>query len=130
MLVLSLTACTMTTISPIEQVQKSIGKEGELEPKQSVKSARVEKQDRVKLPVVREYVCQQQKIVRVQPLSKKKNSPITVSFEQMSYQLSPKVSSKGKKYSNIRWIWLERFNGQAILSDSSNQPLAVGCIRK
>lgn len=130
MLALLLTACTMKTIVPIEQSQKSIMQESKLMVQKTVKPGAMSKQDRVKqLPII-EYVCEQNKIVRIQPLSKKKNSPITVIFEQMSYKLSPTVSSKGKKYSNIRWIWLERFNGETTLNDSRNQPLAVGCVRK
>lgn len=123
MLAVGLSACSLTTIAPIEQVQKvAQDKKAPSLPKSG--------RDSIKQQPTIKYMCDGNKIVRLQPSSKKKNSTVTVIFNRTSYKLSPTVSDKGKKYSNIRWIWLEGFNGKGMLSDNRNKILATNCVKK
>lgn len=117
-LLFTLSGCSVTTIAPAEQVQQKVEKRPE---------AAAKWRDVVKTQPFRQYRCDHDKIVRVQPVSNKKNSPLTVTFNQSSYKLSPTVSKMGKKYSNIRWIWLEGFDGKATLSDNAHKVLASNC---
>lgn len=120
-LVLWLCGCSATTIAPAEQIQQ----------KTEQKAKPVAKgRDVVKKQLITEYRCAKNKTVRVQKSSTKKNSTVTVTFNQVSHKLSPTVSNQGKKYSNIRWIWLEGFNGKAVLSDNRHNVLAENCVKK
>lgn len=124
-----LSACSLTTVAPVEQLQQNLDQE-KLEKTQKTPSATKMGRARIKPQPTIQYLCDDNKTVTIQPTSKKKNSPITLIFNQTSYKLSPTVSSKGKKYSNIRWIWLEEFNGKARLCDSRNKAIAINCVRK
>lgn len=123
-LAIGLSACSMTTIAPIEQLQDSLNQ------RKPVSASAKAGRDTVKqLPIIK-YYCDKKKVVRIQPISKKKNSVLKVFFNQTSYELSPTVSDKGKKYSNIRWIWLEDFKGRAMLIDNRHKILANNCVKK
>lgn len=118
LLVLGVSGCTMTTVAPVEQMQKKI---------QTRPEAVAKSRDVVKKQPFHQYRCDHNKIVQVRAVSNKKNSPLTVTFNQSSYKLSPTVSKMGKKYSNIRWVWLEAFDGTATLSDNAHKLLASNC---
>lgn len=118
-----LSGCSLTTIAPAEQLQKSIVKPNEVQV--ATKGRAV-----IKKQPVSEYRCDQGKVVRVRFASTKKNSTISVIFNQTTHKLSPTVSSKGKKYSNIRWIWFEDFNGKGTLKDNRQNILAKNCIKQ
>lgn len=120
----TLAGCSVTTIAPAEQLQKNMVQGEQAKP--VAKTGR----DVVKKQIVTEYKCNKGKIVRVQQGSAKKNSAVTVMFNNTSHKLSAAVSDKGKKFSNIRWIWLEGLNGKATLSDNRNNVLAENCIKK
>lgn len=116
-----LCGCSATTIAPAEQIQQRT--------EQKAQSA-VKGRDVVRKQFVTEYVCDKQYFVRVQKSSAKKNSTVTVTFNQVSHKLSPTVAKNGKKYSNIRWTWLEGFDGKATLSDNRHRVLASNCVKK
>lgn len=122
-LTLWLSGCSLTTIAPIEQLQKSMKQE------KRVLVAKSERNTVKQQPIIKFY-CDNKKIVRVQPVSTKKNSTVKVFFNHTSYELSPTVSDKGKKYSNIRWSWLEDFQGRGTLSDNRHKVLASRCVKK
>ncbi len=69
------------------------------------------------------------KLQQTQP-EKKRKSPLTVTFGELSYKLSPTITKNGYKYSNIRWIWWEKFDGKASLFDNSNHVLAKNCVKQ
>lgn len=114
--VIQLSAC----IAPVELIEES---EKEQLPAQSLR-------DVVKEQAISEYACTEKKTVRVQRAENKKNATVTVMFDNTSYNLSPTVSDEGKKYSNIRWIWFEKSNGKAVLSDNRHNILAKNCVKK
>ncbi|QIM61870.1 hypothetical protein A1D29_00245 [Pasteurellaceae bacterium Orientalotternb1] len=116
-----LCACSATTIAPAEQIQQNTKPQ-----LQSVAKGR----DVVKKQLITEYRCANSKTVRVQKSSNKKNKTVTLTFNQVSHKLSPTLSNQGKKYSNIRWIWLEGFDGKAVLSNNRQKVLAENCVKK
>lgn len=116
-----LCGCSATTIAPAEQIQQRTEQKAQ---------STVKGRDVVKKQFVTEYVCDKQYFVRVQKSSAKKNSTVTVTFNQVSHKLSPTVAKNGKKYSNIRWTWLEGFDGKATLSDNRHRVLASNCVKK
>lgn len=117
-----LLGCSTTTIAPVEQVEQKIQ-----QPEQKISSI---KKDVVKKQRIVSYQCEKNQILRVQFLNSKKNSPIALTFNRASYTLSPSVVTQGKKYSNIRWIWTEDFNGVGTLRDNRNNLLAEKCIKR
>ncbi|MGX2949949.1 MliC family protein [Ursidibacter sp. B-7004-1] len=117
-----LLGCSTTTIAPAEQVEQQIQ-----QPEQSVPQI---KTDVVKKQRIISYQCAKNQTLRVQFLNSKKNSPITLTFNRSSYTLSPSVVTQGKKYSNIRWIWTEDFNGVGTLRDNRNNLLAEKCVKQ
>lgn len=119
-----LTGCSLTTIAPIEQLQKSLTQEKSLSP--TAKSGR----NTVKQQPITKFYCDKKKVVQIQPSSSKKNSAVKIVFNHLSFELSPTVSDKGKKYSNIRWIWLEDFNGNGTLIDNRHRVLASNCVKQ
>lgn len=119
-----LSGCSLTTISPIEQLQERLKQEKIALP--TAKSGR----NTVKQQPIIKFYCDKKKVVQIQPSSSKKNSAVKIVFNNLSYELSPTVSDKGKKYSNIRWIWLEDFNGNGTLSDNRHRVLASNCVKQ
>ncbi|MGX2967663.1 MliC family protein [Ursidibacter sp. B-7004-1] len=117
-----LLGCSTTTIAPAVQVEQQIQ-----QPEQSVPQI---KTDVVKKQRIISYQCAKNQTLRVQFLNSKKNSPITLTFNRSSYTLSPSVVTQGKKYSNIRWIWTEDFNGVGTLRDNRNNLLAEKCVKQ
>ena len=117
-----LSACSMTTISPVEEIGK---KSAEIPASPEIKK------DVVKKQIITEYRCKNKKRVRIQQsANQKKSAPIIVNFNQTSYKLSPQVSRQAKKYSNIRWIWVEDMKGVGMLTDNSHKVLAEKCVKK
>lgn len=117
-----LSACSITTIPPVEQVGKN---HVENPSKTEIK------RDIVKKQMTTEYRCKNKKIVRLQrDANQKKVTPIVVSFNKTSYKLSPQVSRQAKKYSNIRWTWVENMQGVGTLTDNSQKVLAEKCVKK
>lgn len=119
-----LTACTKMN-APVEQVQK-VSQQTEAKP--MVKRSVALNQKGVA------FHCKADKIVKVQyklPKANKTRSKnaILVTFMETTHTLSPQVTRNGKKYSNIRWIWWERFDNKAALLDNSGKILAEDCIQ-
>lgn len=114
-----LTACTpQPAVAPVEQIQK-------LPNALSLTAATpVSVQNKTVA-----YQCKKGKTVRVTHTSGDKKS-ITVEFNQTSHKLSSSVPKQNKKYSNIRWIWAEDFNGKSSLRDKSGKLLAENCVKK
>lgn len=81
-----------------------------------------------------QYLCDSGKIVKIYRIKDAKktkiHTAIRVSFAGASYKLSPTVSQSGKKYSNIRWDWVEQSNGVAWLMNNNHQFLAKNCRKK
>lgn len=115
-------ACQVTTIAPAEQVQQKTV--------ETTEKAKETARTVVKKQLVAEYVCEKSKVVSVQKSSNKKNATITVTFNQSSYKLSPNVTNRGKKYSNIRWIWLVDAQGIGTLTDNRHNILAQHCQKR
>lgn len=118
-LVILLSACTLPGMSPIAQIDHL--------QHQFASPASAENRQVVKEKAGVEYVCQDQKGVRLQQINKK---TINVTFGQTTHKLSSTVTKTHKKYSNIRWIWTEDFNGKGTLKNNRNNILAEGCVRK
>lgn len=116
-----LTACLpKPAVAPIELVQQET-KATEQAPRETSKKA---VKDRTLA-----YQCKNQRTVRVTYTANDKKT-ITVEFNQTSHKLSSSVPKQSKKYSNIRWIWSEDFNGQSTLRDKSGKVLAENCVKK
>ncbi|WP_373778002.1 MliC family protein [Glaesserella sp.] len=105
-------------IAPVEQVQMAV----------TTPTAEIENRTTAKKVVTINYLCANQKVVRVQVPTSPKDKTITVIFNQTSHKLSSAVTKRGKKYSNIRWIWLEA-NGKGTLHDNRNNILAENCLK-
>lgn len=123
--VVSLTACLFClvgcrpVISPLEQVER-------LNPAYTkAKKAPVAKVANARIT---EYTCAQGKTLQIQTQAKSKK--ITLTFNQISHRLSSTISRSGKKYSNIRWTWIENAKGVGRLQDSHQHILAEQCVRK
>lgn len=119
---LFLTACSSQPIvAPVEQLQHV-----------PIEKAPTPSTEKI-LPVQHKtalYLCKDQKSVKLTKDSNEKKS-ITVEFNQTSHKLSSSVPKTGKKkYSNIRWIWIEEFNGSHTLRDKSGKVLADFCIKQ
>lgn len=121
---ISLSACSLTTIAPVEQLHQKI-EISQLEPQNKITPNR----DIVKKQIVTSYLCEKSQSVRIQS-TPDKNNLIRLTFNNITHVLSPVVTGRGKRYSNIRWIWVEDLNGIGILSDNRNNILATGCIQK
>lgn len=117
---LFLTACTsQPMVAPVEQMQQA--------PIELAPTPSAEKIQPVKNKTVL-YLCSKQKSVKVTKNANEKKS-LTIEFNQTSHKLSstvPKTSKK--KYSNIRWIWAEEFDGSHTLRDKNGKVLAGHCI--
>ncbi|MDO4698066.1 MAG: MliC family protein [Pasteurellaceae bacterium] len=123
LIAMALSACSITTIAPAEQVRKQMSEESTIQ-QQSPRTI-VKKQ-----PII-EYRCDKAKRVNVQPTANnKKNSTIHLTFNQSTYKLSPNVTNKGRKYSNIRWIWTVDNQGTGTLIDNRHKVLAKNCIKR
>lgn len=112
-------ACTLPGMSPIAQVDYA--------QHQFISPSSSENRQVVKEKSGFDYVCRDKQRVRVQVVNKK---TINVTFGQTTYKLSSTVTKNHKRYSNIRWVWTEDFNGQATLKNNRNKVLAEGCERK
>ncbi|WP_301099131.1 MliC family protein [Otariodibacter sp.] len=123
---MSLTACSLTTIAPVEQLQKKI----ETDQAQIQQTTQIEsRRGTVKKQIINLYLCEKEQNLKIQSIPEKSNL-ISVTFNHITHTLSPTVTSRGKRYSNIRWIWSEDLNGIGTLSDNRNNILAIGCIKK
>lgn len=119
---LFLSACSsQPIIAPVEQLQHPLVE-------QTSPSPSNEKVLAVQNKTVL-YQCKKRKSVKVtQTASEKKN--LTVEFNQTAHKLFsslPKTSKK--KYSNIRWIWTEEFDGSYTLRDKNSKILAEQCVK-
>lgn len=123
--VVSLTGCLCCligcrpVISPLEQVERLNPASTQIKKNHVTKVANVS---------IAEYICEQGKILQIQTQTKSKK--ITVTFNQISHRLSSTISRSGKKYSNIRWTWIENAKGVGRLQDSRQHILAEQCVRK
>lgn len=119
-----LTACLpKPAVAPIEQVQQ--------ETKVVEQAVREVAKKTVKDRTLA-YQCKNQRTVRVTYTANDKKT-INVEFNQTSHKLSsslPKSTQNKRKYSNIRWIWSEDFNGKSTLRDKSGKVLAENCVKK
>lgn len=129
-----LAGCT-PSVAPVEQVQNA-----QFPVDEATKQPQpVPKKNQPMISVVKnttqiEYLCENQQPLRVQPTplnpsSKSKKAVITVSFRNTSHKLSEEVVNIGKKYSNLRWVWLENHQGVGTLLDNSGKILAQHCQR-
>lgn len=76
------------------------------------------------------YQCKGKKSVRVIKASEN-DKTVRVEFNQVSHTLSAALPKENKrKYSNIRWVWTEDFNGKAKLQNKSGKILAENCVKK
>ncbi|WGE85454.1 MliC family protein [Actinobacillus equuli] len=120
--------------APIEQVQRaqSVIQQAQTEIKPTEKVTVVKNQTSM------QFICKNDVVVKVQrPKAKKVNNKakrkvssqqaILVTYGHTTHTLSPAVTRDGKKYSNIRWTWRESRNGEASLTDNSNNVLASEC---
>lgn len=119
-----LAACTpKPMVSPIEQVsQKGLGQALTISPSNK-KTTTIQKRTAL-------YQCKKQQTVKI-TTSPQERKTITVEFNQTSHKLFSSVPKQSKKkYSNIRWIWTENFNGVGTLRDKSGKVLAEQCVKK
>lgn len=120
--------------APIEQVQRvqTVIQQAQTEIKPT------EKVTVVKSQTSTQFICKNDVVVKVQRSKAKKvnnkakrkvgnQQAILVTYGNTTHTLSPAVTRDGKKYSNIRWTWKERLNGEASLTDNSNSVLASEC---
>lgn len=120
---ISLTGCHLTTIAPVDQVQKNV----EISPLESPTLNRTV----AKRHEIAEYHCENHRKVRIQSNnSKHKNKSITLTFNQRSHKLSPMISEQGKKYTNLRWTWVVDFNGTGRLINNQRTILAKNCMKE
>lgn len=122
---LILTACTpQPLIAPIEQVNQ-------VQQEQATKVETPLPQSRVKNKAML-YRCNKNQTVKItKTTNSKKIQNITVEFNQISHRLSSVVTQKShRKYSNIRWIWTEDFNGKAKLQNKNGKILAENCVKQ
>lgn len=119
---LFLTACSsQPIITPVEQIQHAPLDAAPTPSTETVLSV----QDKTVL-----YQCRQQKSVKVTKNMAEKKS-VTVEFNQTSHKLSSSVPKTSKrKFSNIRWIWTEEFDGSHTLRDKNGKILAAYCIKQ
>lgn len=117
-----LAACTpQPAVAPVEQVEK-LPDAKQIQPAET-KTTAVKNSTTL-------YQCAKNKSVRITKSAHDKKT-LTVEFNQTSHKLSSAVPKKSKrKYSNIRWIWAEDFNGNGSLSDKSGKILADKCVKK
>ena len=115
-----LSACTPTNMSPVAQVEQ---KQSLASPEKSDTIVKVKDQSTI------EYLCKNNKTVSIQPDNTKKKA-IHLTFAQTTHTLSSVVTKKSQKYSNIRWVWSEDFNGKWKLRDNRNKVLAENCVKK
>lgn len=118
-----ITACMTPAISPVVQMDKLSQQQNQQinepgSPKKVIKSRHSD-----------EYLCDHQQILKLQYDDSNKKA-VDVTFQQTTHTLYSAVPKKNKKYSNIRWIWSEDFNGKGTLRDNSNKVLAKECIKK
>lgn len=120
-----LSGCQVPEIAPVEQVQ--IANRTKLD-EQDVTINRSIANKKTEFT----FLCSQAKRVKVQYNygSPNKISNVVVTWGDTSHALSPAVSKNGQKYSNIRWIWLEKFNGTATLFNNRNKLLATDCVKQ
>lgn len=120
---LFLTACSMTTIAPAEQVHQQT-EDSDTAPQKASRTV-------IKKQQITEYQCANAKRLSVQSsLTPQKNRAITVTFNQRSHKLSPNIVDRGKKYSNIRWIWTIDHRGIGTLTDNRHTVLAKNCKKR
>ncbi|WP_150539014.1 MliC family protein [Actinobacillus vicugnae] len=130
---LALTGCKPLE-APIEQVQRvqTVIHQTQTEIKPTEKVTVVKNQTAL------QFVCKNDVLVKVQRAKVKKankqtkrsssnQQAILVTYGNTTHTLSPAVTKDGKKYSNIRWTWEERLNGEISLIDNSNNVLASEC---
>ncbi|AHG87276.1 Opacity associated protein B [Bibersteinia trehalosi USDA-ARS-USMARC-190] len=120
-----LTACMPPPLTaPIEQIQT-------IEPPKQLIATKKKVTSTVKNKTVL-YQCSKNKTVRVtKAANSKKSQYISVTFNQTTHRLSSAVTrNNSKKYSNIRWIWSEDFNGKGTLRDKNGKILAQNCGKK
>lgn len=121
---LSLTGCHFTTIAPVDQVQENTQNIPLDSPSTLTRKV-------AKKPYITEYQCENRQKVRIQsPSFSRKNQSITLTFNQRSHKLSPMISEKGNKYTNIRWTWLVDFNGTGQLINRRYNVLAKNCVKR
>lgn len=117
-----LTACVpQPIVAPVEQMPPTPPMEVAVEPNKTTTNV----QNSVSL-----YQCNKQKSVRVTRTHDDKKT-LTVEFNQVSHKLSSAVPKSGRtKFSNIRWTWVEDFQGKGSLRDKSGKVLAENCVKK
>lgn len=118
LLLVGLSACQLTTIAPINQLNTQ------------ATSTNMVKSDVVQKQPVYQYLCDKGKTVRMRFTSELKNSSVTITFNKISHKLSPVVTAYGKKYSNIRWVWSEDTENKGMLADNRHNILAQNCIKQ
>lgn len=114
-----LSGCTLPGMSPVAQIDHA--------QHQFVSPPSTDNRQVVKEKSELNYHCKNQQRVRIQPLNKK---TINVTFGHTTHKLSSTVTQNHKRYSNIRWVWTEDFNGKGILKNNRHKILAESCVRK
>lgn len=119
-----LTACSSPPIiAPVDQLQQPLVEQALAPSPSDEKVLTVQNREAL-------YLCKKGKTVRVTKNIANKKS-LMVEFNRISHKLFsslPKTSKK--KYSNIRWIWTEEFNGSHTLRNKSGKILANFCIKQ
>lgn len=114
-----LSACTVPAVSPVSQLEKSL-----------IPTKNTQMIVKINERIYYEYLCDNKQIVRVQYDNTKKNRAVDITFQQSTHTLYSSVTKKSKKYSNIRWIWSEDFDGKGTLRDNRNKILAENCVKQ
>ena len=80
---------------------------------------------------MKEYLCKDDKIIRIvfHTTKHKKNKArsISLTFNNVTYKLSPTIAENGRNYANIHWVWLER-KDVSTLKTSVGEVLAEQCV--
>lgn len=102
-----------------------------IEPKVSEKPPQPVLQKATQKGEMKEYLCKDDKIIRIvfHTTKHKKNKArsIILTFNNVTYKLSPTIAENGRNYANIHWVWLER-KDVSTLKTSVGEVLAEQCV--
>lgn len=102
-----------------------------IEPKASEKPQQPVLQKATQKGEMKEYLCKDDKIIRIvfHTTKHKKNKArsISLTFNNVTYKLSPTIAENGRNYANIHWVWLER-KDVSTLKTSVGEVLAEQCV--
>ena len=102
-----------------------------IEPKASEKPPQSVLQKATQKGEMKEYLCKDDKIVRIvfhtTKHKKNKTRSISLTFNNVTHKLSPTIAENGRNYANIHWVWLER-KDVSTLKTSVGEVLAEQCV--